>query len=422
MRILAIETSCDETAIAIIETVGKTKTPSIRVLANKISSQVKIHAPYGGVVPNLAKREHQKNIIPILLQALNDAGMLKKDLRITNYELRKKKKIEKILEREQELLQIFKKEIIHISKPSIDAIAVTIGPGLEPALWVGINFAKALAYVWNMPIIPVNHMEGHIFSALLKKSGKDNFQIFPPSIQKKIKIRDGEANFQFPMLALLVSGGHTEIVLVRNFGKYKILGETLDDAAGEAFDKVARLLGLPYPGGPQLAAFTEMKTRNPKHETRNKFQILNLKSKIKLPRSMINSNNFNFSFSGLKTAVLYLIRDLETKYGIEIMRPLIAKEFQNAVVDVLTSKTIRAAKQYKTKSILLGGGVAANNLLRAELAQKIKKELPNTSFNVSLLSLTGDNALMIAVAAFFKNKKAMKHVSSLKAEGQLRLM
>ncbi|MBI4114557.1 MAG: tRNA (adenosine(37)-N6)-threonylcarbamoyltransferase complex transferase subunit TsaD, partial [Candidatus Niyogibacteria bacterium] len=308
--------------------------------------------------------------------------------------------------------------IVPLKKPPIDTIAVTVGPGLEPALWVGINFAKALSVLWDKPIIPVNHMEGHIFSALLQKSGKDNFQFL---------------NFQFPMIALLVSGGHTELVLMNGIGKYKIVGETLDDAAGEAFDKVARLLGLGYPGGPEIENLSSIQHSvfsNMKHSVFDK---------IKLPRPMINSKDFNFSFSGLKTAVLYLIRDLENssinsgqeRYNIKKLRPAIAREFQNAIVEVLVKKTVYASKKYNAKKILLGGGVAANKLLRQDLAKQAK--VSKVGLLTSPLELTGDNALMIAVAAFFQKKKALrsrferdsgqarKNISLLRAKAHLRL-
>lgn len=392
MRILAIETSCDETAIAIADfsppfpekagQAGSKSKPRIRVLSNIVSSQVKLHAKFGGVVPNLAKREHQRNLTPILIAALKESKLLRsKTNRKTD-----SKTIEKILEREQELLTLFKKKILSLEPPAIDAIAVTMGPGLEPALWVGINFAKALSHLWRVPLIPVSHMAGHLYSAFLQKNGT------------RKAARHALRTFQFPMLSLLVSGGHTELVLARGHGKWKILGQTRDDAAGEAFDKVARILNLGYPGGPALARLAE------KGNERN----------IIFPKPMINSNNYDFSFSGLKTAVLYYLRD--HKYA---NKKDVAAAFQKAVVDVLVAKTLRAAKTYKPKIVALGGGVAANKKLRDRIGKELKKELPKTTYLLPDMALTGDNALMIAIAAYFSGRK--KALTEVKADGNLTL-
>lgn len=390
MKILAIETSCDETAIAIVEFSGRKEKPTIKILTNLVSSQVKLHAKYGGVVPNIAKREHQKNLVPLLLQGMKEARIPSSKNGRKNEELQTG--IEAILEREPELCGQILKKILPLKAPDIDAIAVTHGPGLAPALWVGINFAKSLAYTWNKPLIPVNHMEGHLYSAFLQNTGTKNNRL-PITIP------------QFPALALLVSGGHTELVVMHGHGKYKIIGETLDDAAGEAFDKVARILGLGYPGGPEISRLAE------------KFPVSGNKLPvIKLPRPMLNSSDYNFSFSGLKTAALYLWQKIPRTPKTKIP---VAKEFQNAVVEVLTEKTIRAAKEYKAKSILLGGGVAANQLLRITLAEKIKKERQKIDYRLPAANLTGDNALMISLAAFFAGKK--KAPAKVGAEPNLKL-
>src|SRR3989344_6594383 len=267
MKILGIETSCDETAVAVLEI----KNDKIKVLSNTISSQVKLHAEYGGVVPNLAAREHVKNIGRIFKFALKEAKI--KD---------------------------FKKEI--------DLIAVTRGPGLGPALLIGISFAKAIAWKYQKPLAGVNHLEGHIYSNWLN-----------PNFKPKA--------LTFPILHLIVSGGHTELVLMEDYNKYKLIGETLDDAIGEAFDKVARLLGLGYPGGPIISKLAE-------HGNQNRYP---------LPSPMIHSKDFNFSYSGLKTAVLYLIRDLKLKKLNPQTRADIAASFQKAAIDVLIKKTMRAA-------------------------------------------------------------------------------
>ncbi len=357
MRILAIETSCDETAVSILETKGSIKNPDFNILSNIVASQVKIHAPWGGVVPNLAKREHQKNL-PILL---------KKALKQTK---------------------------LSFKKPKIDFIAVTEGPGLEPCLWTGINFTQELARKWKKPLIGINHLEGHIFSVLLSQP-------------KKIL---------FPALALVVSGGHTELVLIKDWLKYKIIGQTRDDAAGEAFDKVAKMLGLGYPGGPAVATCAA------------KFKVQSSKFKIKLPRPIINSKDYNFSFSGLKTAVLYKLKELKqemmpSSYDRGYLVSTIAKEFQQAVIDVLLVKTMRAAKEYKVKTIILGGGVAANKELRSQFQNLINSGDRRYRLSLPEMKFTGDNAAMIALAAYFRWIKQKKSAVSrtLKANGNFKL-
>lgn len=397
MKILAIETSCDETAISILEGKGNSKNPSFKILSNIVSSQVKIHAKWGGVVPNLAKREHQRNLVPVIKKALKESSLLK----IQNFPPRadpslaeKLKNLGIILERE---LELFKKLIPFLNKhkkPKIDLIAVTNGPGLEPALWVGINFAKALAIFWNKPIMGINHMEGHLFSAFLR----ENFQtpIFKP---------------QFPAVALLVSGGHTELILVKNWLKYEPLGQTRDDAAGEAFDKVAKMLGLGYPGGPIVSKLAQQYRDVRRHDI------------VELPRPMINSQNYDFSFSGLKTAVLYFVKTL-SKEKIKELTPAICAEFQQATIDVLVQKTIRASKEHKAKTIIVGGGVIANKTLREKLTQESSKN----GFSIALpeIKFTGDNAAMIGLAAFMREKiKRKKNLDitekNLKANGNLKL-
>ncbi len=387
MKILSIETSCDETAIAVVEYSGSRKTPEISVLSNLVSSQVKLHEKFGGVVPNLAKREHEKNLVPLLIQALKESGLY-----ATSRQMKKKMDTSSatILEREPTLLIEFEKKVTSLLPPNIDAIAVTYGPGLAPALWVGVNFAKALSALWDKPIIPINHMEGHLYSSLIKKE-ESKWKLLTPA---------------FPALALLVSGGHTELVLVKGYGKYEIIGETLDDAAGEAFDKVARMLGLGYPGGPAIAQEAEKKLGNSLQH-------------IKLPHPMLHSKDFNFSFSGLKTAVLYLLRDIDDKKKIKELSSSIAREFQDAVVDVLVKKTIQAAKIYNIKTILLGGGVAANIQLRKILSEITREELPGVTLFLPDNFITGDNALMTAVAAYLSGRK--KAPSKIGAEANVRL-
>ena len=336
MKILGIETSCDETAASII----KADKGKIQILSNIVSSQIKIHQKYGGVYPELASRAHTENIIPVIKESLSNAKMNLKE---------------------------------------IDLIAVTFGPGLVGSLLIGVNTAKTIGYCLNKPIVPVNHLEGHIYSAL---SGE---------IRKKI----------FPAVALIVSGGHTSLILMRGHGKFQIIGETRDDAAGEAFDKVAKILNLGYPGGPAIEAAASKPKTHFVAKGNSAAKAKYAKLKTKLPRPMLDTDDFNFSFSGLKTAVLYMIKQMKSD-RIENVRKEIASEFQQAVVDVLVSKTIRAAQKYKVKSIILCGGVSANSSLREELKLKIENLKFKIDFLVPPKILFTDNAVMIGIAGFFK--------------------
>ncbi len=395
MKILAIETSCDETAISYIEAKTRGKRTDIKILGNALYSQVKLHEKYGGVYPMMAKREHARVLTILLKKVLIEAKSLK-DSRIKIQELRIKKMLQRETGLADELINFLKKT----KKPKIDLIAVTNGPGLEPALWVGINFAKALSLAWNVPVIPINHMEGHIFSAFLQKKSEKKFTI---------------NNLQYPILSLLISGGHTELVIAKKIGSYKILGATRDDAVGEAFDKVARMLGLPYPGGPQISKLAE--------DLRQLGSPTPKLAEIKLPRPMINSNDFDFSFAGLKTAVLYLLKKLNTdgylydasyKY-----KTAIAKEFEDAATDVLITKTKKALLKTKAKTLILGGGVSANVHIRREFEKMVKNEFPKTKLLIPDKNLSTDNAIMIAVVAFFK--KVKRGSQAIRAKGNLTL-
>jgi N6-L-threonylcarbamoyladenine synthase len=349
MLILGIETSCDETAASVVEA----KNGKVSVLSNIVSSQVKLHSKWGGVVPNLAAREHTKNIVPVLSESLKKA----------------KKSLDKI-----------------------DLISVTNGPGLMPALLIGVNAAKALSYVTKKPLLDIHHIEGHIYANFIGENFKREQKLFP-------------------MLCLVVSGGHTQLIFMKKHLDYMIIGETLDDAAGEAFDKVARILGLGYPGGPAIAAMAARAK-----SSRLKVGSSKLKKYIvNFPRPMINSNNLNFSFSGLKTAVLY-----ETKKHPELLKNKrylaeICREFQQSATDVLISKTIAAAKKYKPRTIILAGGVSANRELRRQLGVTVKKELNKTNYHMPDLGYCIDNAAMIAAASFFrfKNLELVKRKSLL---------
>ncbi len=390
MKVLGIETSCDETAICLLEAEGDWGAEfSFTLLGNELNSQAALHAEFGGVFPNLAKREHAKNLVPILEQVLEEAGMLSN---CQGDALTILPEIQEILAREPELLERLIPFLVQYDKPNIDAIAVTHGPGLEPALWVGINFAKSLSRAWNIPIISVNHMEGHIVLSMMDTVDLPRGRL---------------AEFEFPVLALLISGGHTELVLSKSFGHYELVGQTRDDAAGEAFDKVARLLDLPYPGGPEisrLAALARCNEVTP-HCT-------------KLPRPMIHEKNFDFSFSGLKTAVRRIV---EGKTLTDAEKAGVAREFEDAVADVLVAKTMRAVEAYGVNAVVVGGGVSANTHIRERLADALQAPT-GCRLLVPQPSLATDNAIMIALAGYFHAlRKDFADPTHMSARGNLKL-
>jgi N6-L-threonylcarbamoyladenine synthase len=342
MIILGVETSCDETSIAVLEAEQKKADFFIRPLGSTVSSQIKIHAQYGGIVPMLASREHAKNLSVVFQKTMKEAFGSSKNL-----------------------------------ASKIDLITVTQGPGLIPALLIGVNFTKTLAWAWHKPIVGVNHLEGHLLSFVLEQN-THNFQSI------------------FPAICLLVSGGHTQLIYVQKIGEYKIIGETRDDAAGECFDKGARILGLGYPGGPIIS-----------HEA-DRARIKN--KTIQLPRPMLHSPDYDFSFSGLKTALLYLWNKLDRKEKKKLI-PNLAFELQEAITDVLVEKTLRAAREYKVRSIVLGGGVTANQRLREKLQSRSKDKKKAFNFYLPLLKYTTDNASMIALAGYFnflRSRRKMK--------------
>ena len=326
MKLLAIETSCDETAAAVLGYDGR----SVAVQSSVVSSQVELHAAWGGVVPNLAAREHVKNIVPIVESALREASATPND---------------------------------------IDCITVTKGPGLIPALLVGVSAAKTLAIAWQKPLLGVNHLEGHIYANL-----------FAPG-----------AELRFPLLALVVSGGHTQLILMDGHFQYKLLGETDDDAAGEAFDKVAKMLGLPYPGGPEIGKRADAYRAEHQDEKAERF-----------PRPMLDANNYRFSFSGLKTAVLYSLKKESSK---TLADPefvsFIAHEFQEAVVDTLIGKTRRAIQEYMPKTLVIAGGVSANARLRERMGATIA-DYPGCQFLMPPFQYSLDNAAMIGAAGILR--------------------
>lgn len=327
IKILAIETSCDETAASVLQGDLKSHQPKFKFLSSVIKSQIAIHQKTGGVVPEVAARAHMANILPVTQTALKNAKTTLGDL---------------------------------------DYIAVTSGPGLIVSLVVGTEFAKGLAASTKLPLLSTNHMSGHLYSAFAHQPQKA----------------------KFPVLAIIVSGGHTMFLLMKNFSHFKVIGQTVDDAAGEAFDKVARLLNLPYPGGPEISKLAQSG-----------------KTDLNFPRPMLHTQNYNFSFAGLKTAVLYYL-DKQKKPLTKQHKADIAMSFENAVVDVLTQKALRAVKKYKCKTITLAGGVAANRSLRESLTKLAADN--GLTFLVPNQELCGDNAQMIALAAYFNLRAGQK--------------
>lgn len=387
MRLLAIETSCDETAVCIIEATGDVSSLAYKVLGNALYSQVEVHKEYGGVFPNLAKREHSKNLVPIMLDALRQATLLSPAAKpsATKEQL---DTLKTLLEREPELFARLMLFFAQYEKPPIDAIAVTHGPGLEPALWVGINFAKALSLVWNIPIVPVNHMEGHV----VMSAAKDD-TLLP---------------VQFPALALLISGGHTELVHMSAWFAYERIGVTRDDAVGEAFDKVARLLGLSYPGGPEIS----------KRAARAREQ--NLKAPFTLTRPMLKSKDLDFSFSGVKTAVRKEVEALGGAQELsDELKDAVSLEFEDTVADVFVAKVRDAIESHGSKTLIVGGGVAANRSIKARLAALAAEY--EITFLVCEPHDATDNALMIALAGYFRYIKKEFADATLRAQGNLLL-
>lgn len=388
MKILAIETSCDETAVAYLEATGDENGASFAVLGNGLLSQVDIHKEYGGVFPAVAKREHARNLVAVLDSALSLQGnaSLKK---VWSPDEAQRDAIRKLLEREEGLADALFAYLETHEKPEIAAIAVTHGPGLAPALWVGVNFAKAIALAWDVRLVGVNHMEGHFLSALAELQG-DTLKV---------------AEVRLPVLGLLISGGHTELVAMKKWLSYELVGRTRDDAVGEAYDKVARMLSLPYPGGPEISKLAEAARER------------DLLPGISLPRPMIDAPHADFSFSGLKTAVLYLL-----KAAPDTPREDVALEFENAVGDVLVEKTRRALLQTGATTLAIGGGVSANAHIRREFKKLIEAEYPHVSLRIPHASLTGDNAVMIAIAGFYRALAGdFADSETLSADGNLSL-
>ena len=390
MKLLSIETSCDETAVTLLEADGDEERARFRILGNALLSQIDIHTEYGGVFPALAKREHARNLVPVLVESLNAAGLLVKEAvglpQALQTELRE------LLTREPELADALIAFLETHAAPHIDALCVTHGPGLEPALWVGVNFARALSKAWNVPIMPVNHMEGHLLSALLTEDGED-------------LVLEG---IELPLLGLLISGGHTELVSMHSWLSYRLIGQTRDDAVGEAYDKVARMLGLPYPGGPEISKLAEASREEAREHP------------FKLPRPMLHDPHCDFSFSGLKTAVLYLLKGMSEVTDIDKQR--VAEEFEDAVADVLYAKTARALEETGARTLALGGGVSANTNIRRVFAERLAADHPDVSLRIPAARFTTDNAIMIGIAGYFRAlAEEFRDADSLRAAGNLSL-
>lgn len=386
MILLAIETSCDETAVSVVKRI-RGKNVRFEVLSNKVLSQIDLHREYGGVFPALAKREHAKAITQLIAEALGEAEILIERTNSYHIPSAERKKLDVLLEKEPEMLSAMKVLFEGIQKPTIDAIAVTEGPGLEPALWVGINAALALNLVWDIPIYPVNHMEGHIVAALLTQN--DTFFELSP--------------FDLPACALLISGGHTEIAHLPRLRSYKVIGKTRDDAVGEAFDKVARMLGLPYPGGPEISRLAEQARK----------ESIVVREDLRLPRPMLHSKDLYFSFSGLKTSVLTKVKkevQLEDK-----IKKMLALEFENSVTDVIVSKVKQSIYETGSKTLIIGGGVSANTHIRFALKQLADSE--GFSLFIPNRNLSTDNALMIAATGLLHIANEEKPRTKLSAKG-----
>ena len=399
MRVLAIETSCDETAVAILECSGDIDGADFSVMGNALYSQAAQHAAYGGVYPNLAKREHQKNLAPLTIRALIEAHLFQRATTTVNCS----RVVEESI-RDEQFRRDIQKFLETTQKPDIDLISVTNGPGLEPALWTGINFAEALSRAWNIPLLGIDHMEGHIVSALLKQGTRGR-------VQGVVGHKQQPAIYNlkpvlFPVLALLISGGHTELVLMKDWFEYKALGKTRDDAVGEAFDKVARLLDLAYPGGPRIAALAERSRARGGTD-------------MSFTTPMAQDPTCDFSFSGLKTAVMYKLKKMDKLSETE--KENVAEAFENAAKDALVVKTKKALRDEKPNALVVAGGVSANDTIRNAFEKLLKEEFPTVTLSIPDKSLSGDNAIMIGVAGYLRHHAGKAYEGPMAAHGKLTL-
>lgn len=378
MKLLSMETSCDETAIAVFDFHNDRE---FTILSEQLNSQIDIHKEYGGVFPAVAKREHTKNVYPLLVAALAESGILKERVEKITVTDNQVEKLSEILDRDPDnfelLIEFHKKYEI----PDINAIAVTYGPGLEMALWTGFNFARALATMWDAELVPTNHMEGHIYASFMKQMDGGS------EAGPRFEIQDPG----YPYLSLLISGGHTELLVSKSEHEYIKIGKTLDDAVGEAYDKSARLIDIPYPGGPEVSKLAEL------------FRESRQTTELTLPRPMLHTKDYNFSFSGLKTAVLTLVQKQDELT--EQFKQELSFELEESIAEVLLKKTKRAITEYGVGSLVIGGGVSANTHLRKEFTKLCEQESINLF--LSDRKYTGDNAVMIGIAGYRRwiNKK-----------------
>lgn len=386
MLILSIETSCDETAISLVEARGDFPHATYEILGNALWSQIDTHKKYGGVFPALAKREHAATILPMLEKTLTESGLQANDF-TPSISAETEKKVREILNREHgladQVLTFYKEHGAY----TVDLIAVTSGPGLEPALWVGVNFAKTLALLWNTPVVPVNHMEGHILASIYDVEWDNQL-----------------SDITFPAIALLVSGGHTELILMSDWGYYEKVGQTRDDAVGEAYDKVARLVGIPYPGGPEIAR---------RAETSRKRKLPPFAS---LPSPMLHSDDLDFSFSGLKTAVRYAVQNRSLS---EDEISALARDFEDAVSAVLLKKTLAAIERYNAGTLIVGGGVSANRHLKQLFEANLLTKHPDVTAYFPTPGLSTDNSIMIALSGHARAAGALSvtGAETIKADG-----
>lgn len=373
MKILSIETSCDETAVSLVGATGEFPDATYEVQGNALWSQIDIHKEYGGVFPALAKREHAATIVSMLEKCLDEADQLEAETNDIDQYL--EAEVRSILEREPGLADTLLSFVKSNGRVEIDIIAVTSGPGLEPALWVGVNFARALALLWNIPVVPTDHMEGHVLASIFDADRDDQL-----------------SKIVFPAISLLISGGHTELLTMSTWGSYEKIGQTRDDAVGEAYDKVARLLGLPYPGGPEIAKLAAIARKD------------GLAEYTPLPTPMLHSGDLDFSFSGLKTAVRYAVAKKELS---DIERQAVARDFEDAVTTVLLKKTHDAISQTGAQTLIVGGGVSANQHLRRAFNTYFLDHEPDVEIYFPQPSLSTDNSVMIALAGHARAQQAI---------------
>lgn len=386
MKILSIETSADETAVSIVEVTGGFPDATYELLGNALKTQIEMHRQYGGIFPAMAKREHAKALVPLLKVALEEAELLETEP--NELDSKTQATLEQLLEREPALYEALTDFCRTHEQPELDMIAVTSGPGLEPALWVGVNFAKALAFLWNLPVVPVNHMEGHILASVFDADRDDQL-----------------AEIKFPAVALLISGGHTELIKMPKWAQYEKIGQTRDDAVGEAFDKVARLMGMPYPGGPEIG------------KAANEARKKHLPQYADLPRPMLNSGDLDLSFSGLKTAVRYAVTNEDLT---DEDKQALARDFEDAVTEVLLKKTGAAIEAVSAETLIVGGGVSASSHLRQSFNAYFLEHYPDLNVYFPMPGLSTDNSIMIALAGHAKMAGALSPsgaIDTIKADG-----